>query len=239
MISLVTSDDPKGPAQAIAAATAILLRDTPSGAAEVLIVRRDSTLSFAGGAWVFPGGRLDEADFADSRDDLDAAERRAAARESEEEAGLTVDPASLVRFSHWTPPPQTTKRFSTAFFVGRAPEGRVVIDDGEIRDHSWSNPLDVLAGHRAGDIQLTPPTFITLTQLAERRTVDEIISIAARGPTEHFATRIAMLADRVAALYHGDAGYEAYDASIDGPRHRLWMDPDGWTYERDEITRPR
>ncbi len=44
--------------------------------------------------------------------------------------------------------------------------------------------------------------------------------------------------DRVVALYHGDAGYERSDPTATGPRHRLWMDPAGWSYERDDVTRP-
>src|SRR5438105_3626597 len=44
-----------------AAATVLLLRDTPEGV-EVLMTRRSSTASFAPGAYVFPGGRIDESD---------------------------------------------------------------------------------------------------------------------------------------------------------------------------------
>jgi len=34
------------------------------------------------------------------------------------------------------------------------------------------------------------------------------------------------------ALWHGDAGYEAGDASLAGPRHRLAMLDAGWVFER-------
>src|SRR5690606_13868820 len=44
-----------------AAATLLLLRDTPAGL-EVLMTRRSERASFAPGAYVFPGGRVDEAD---------------------------------------------------------------------------------------------------------------------------------------------------------------------------------
>jgi 8-oxo-dGTP pyrophosphatase MutT (NUDIX family) len=43
------------------AATVLLLRES-SGELEVLMMRRDSALSFMAGMWVFPGGRLDPAD---------------------------------------------------------------------------------------------------------------------------------------------------------------------------------
>jgi 8-oxo-dGTP pyrophosphatase MutT (NUDIX family) len=48
--------------QAIPAATLIVVREPPSGPPELLMVERASGLAFAAGAWVFPGGRIDEAD---------------------------------------------------------------------------------------------------------------------------------------------------------------------------------
>ena len=41
------------------AATAVLLRDTEQGL-EVLLLRRNAKLAFAAGAWVFPGGAIDQ-----------------------------------------------------------------------------------------------------------------------------------------------------------------------------------
>ena len=43
------------------AATVLLLRDTPEGL-EVLMTRRSATASFAPGAYVFPGGRIEASD---------------------------------------------------------------------------------------------------------------------------------------------------------------------------------
>ncbi len=96
---------PDGPAaaEAIPAATVVVLRDRTPGI-EVLMVRRNSKLDFAGGMWVFPGGRIDGADRRPG-ESLEYAARRAAAREAAEEAGLVIDPDELVWCSHWTPPP--------------------------------------------------------------------------------------------------------------------------------------
>src|SRR5207253_7820460 len=51
------------PAAPRAAATLLLLRDSFEGI-EVLMTRRSHTASFAPGAYVFPGGRIDEGDIA-------------------------------------------------------------------------------------------------------------------------------------------------------------------------------
>ncbi len=84
----------------IPAATVILLRDSAAGP-EILMVERASKLAFAGGALVFPGGRVDEADLVTARDpalatdfdgldDVDAAARIACCREALEETGVLL-----------------------------------------------------------------------------------------------------------------------------------------------------
>jgi 8-oxo-dGTP pyrophosphatase MutT (NUDIX family) len=223
------------PAPIVAAATVVLLRDAADGI-ETLMLRRDSRLAFAGGMWVFPGGRVDPSDFpADDATDeemLAAAERNAAVREAAEEAGLVVAPDTLVPFAHWTPPPEAPKRFSTRFFVAPAPPGAVTIDDGEIRDHMWVEPRAALVRRDALEIELAPPTWVTLHTLAASATVADALAEAAATELEHFTTKAVLTDDGVVVLWHGDAGYEHGEAAREGPRHRLWMVDTGWRYER-------
>ena len=223
--------------EAIPAATVILLRDT-AGGLETLMLRRNSKLAF-GGMWVFPGGRVDAGDHLhtpgdDAHDphDFDAA-RRAAVREAQEESGLAVDLDTLVALSHWTPPPQTPKRFATWFFVAPAPEGAVTIDDGEIHDHQWMAPAEAIAQRDRSEIELAPPTWVTLHTLARSATVADALADAAAGDPQLFVTRIAFLEDRMMAMWAGDAGFETGDPETSGPRHRLVMANDTWSYERD------
>ena len=87
----------------------------------------------------------------------------AAARETEEEAGLSVSAEEFVQIAHWTPPPGPQKRFATWFFAAHiSGDQAIAIDDGEIKEHSWIRPEDALAKHAAGEIDLVPPTWITL-----------------------------------------------------------------------------
>jgi 8-oxo-dGTP pyrophosphatase MutT (NUDIX family) len=78
---------------AIPAATVILFRERAGDAPELLMVERARAMAFAGGAMVFPGGRIDPGDVAlaallGAGDDGDA--RVAAIRETIEEVGLPL-----------------------------------------------------------------------------------------------------------------------------------------------------
>ena len=138
------------PQPAVPAATVILLRDGPTGL-ETLMLRRASKLAFAGGLWVFPGGRVDDADRVGlDPEDSHGAARRAAVREAAEEADLEVDVDGLVTLAHWEPPPQTPKRFATWFFLAAAPSGAVTVDGGEITEHTWARPADVIERREIG-----------------------------------------------------------------------------------------
>lgn len=220
------------PADAIPSATVILLRDGVDGI-EVLMLRRNSKLDFVGGAWVFPGGRIDPDDLdPENPDDRTTAARRAAVRETAEEAGLDIDGEDLVWFSHWTAPPEAPKRFATWFFVTRAPDGDITVDDGEIETHGWFRPADALRRRNDLEIELAPPTWITLEHLTEFADVNGAIEVLAARDPEHFMTKLAIVDGGAIVMYHGDAGYEDGDADRAGGRHRLWMLESGWRYER-------
>jgi len=45
------------------AATVMVVRDAPAGGVEVLMLKRPAAMQFAGGAYVFPGGSVDKADY--------------------------------------------------------------------------------------------------------------------------------------------------------------------------------
>jgi 8-oxo-dGTP pyrophosphatase MutT (NUDIX family) len=208
----------------------ILVRDTANGP-EALMLRRNSKIAF-GGMWVFPGGRVDPADQEGCEaGDLESG-RRAAVREAYEEAGVQLTAAALRPFSHWTPPPITPKRFLTWFFVAAAPEAEIVIDGGEIHEHAWLRPSEALARRDAGEIELAPPTWVTLYELSRSPSVDSALAMAESREPERFETHIALEADGPTALWHGDAGWDDSDPERAGPRHRLSMHGETWRYER-------
>lgn len=231
----------------IPAATVIPLRDAVdddgTSALEVLMLRKSTAVGF-GGMWVFPGGRVDPGDEDPGRpDDELAAAARAAAREAFEEADLLVEPGAMVPFSHWTPPGsmksvsgRANKRFATWFFVCRAPvgeAGQVNIDHGEIHDDDWVRPVEMLRRRDAGEIQLVPPTIVTLHELAAHPDVDSVLAAASARQPFRYATKIVGIDEGVVALWDGDAGYDSEDLSTPGPRHRLVMIDPEWRFEVD------
>ncbi len=145
-----------------------------------------------------------------------------------EEAGLTIDRAGLRRWSHWTPPPQSPRRFTTAFFVAALDHGaaEVVVDDGEIREHRGVDRPRCSNCATQGQVSLNPADGHHAAPAAACSDAAAAIAAApSSDAVEHFATRITIDGDTVIALYHGDVGYETGDHLRPGPRHRLSMGP--------------
>ena len=218
-----------GEAPAIPAATVVVLRDG-SGGLESLMLRKNAKMAAFGGMWVFPGGRIDDDDH-DGSGDLITAARNAAAREAREEADIALDPAALVHFSYWIPPPIAPKRFATWFFAAEAPTGEVAIDDSEIVNHEWMTPADAMRRRDAGEIELIIPTWVTLHTVGRFNSVAEALEGLGQRRPRHYETRIGGTKSGPVSLWRGDAGYDAGDPSVPGPRHRVEMTPGGYLFD--------
>ena len=218
-----------GETRAIPAATVVLLRDGSHGI-ETIMLRKNSKIAF-GGMWVFPGGRIDDEDRRDlDADDIVAAARVAAAREAREEADMIVDPSGLVLFAHWVPPAIAPKRYATWFFAARAGTEQMVIDDGEIVEGEWMSTANALERHHEGEIELAPPTWVTLHTIDAFDEVDHALAALDERPARYHETRIGRSTEGPVAMWAGDAGYDANDPSAEGGRHRLEMFEQGYRY---------
>ena len=203
-----------------AAATVILTRESElvDCEFEVLMLQRSTVGAFAG-MWVFPGGRIDDADAGE--DDL-AKARSAAVREAAEEVSAAIEHSSLSLWSHWTPPLNAPARFTTWFFVAPWAGKQVVVDNYEIVDHRWMAPDHALTS----GIPMAPPTIVTLHELLEAGGHDAIHRGRVEPPA--YVTRPAVAADGSSIfLWSGDAGYETGNPDLPGPRNRLLL-PEGF-----------
>ena len=197
---------------------------------QVLLVQRASKLVFHGGAWVFPGGHVDSADAVEGGD-LETA-RRAAARETLEETGLVTSSAALVPFSHWTTPAGRPRRFATWFFLTRVDAAvEAVVDGSEISSHRWLSPGEALSAQRRGELELPPPTFVSLCSLAVCQSVGKALTLAEKRLPPVFVPRPRSVPDGVVSLYHGDVAYEGGPLDAPGTHHRLSMLKTGYRYE--------
>lgn len=180
--------------QPLPSATVVPLRET-RGQLEVLMTRRPDEFRFMAGLWVFPGGRVDEADLAAAGTNLPeiSAQGRspswlhslcaasgaalpareslaygiAACRELEEEVGLHAAPDRLVYFGHWITPAGGERRFETRFFLAAHSHGEDLrVDPRESAAHGWFAPEEVLAAQARGEMPAAPPTLMTLHDLA-------------------------------------------------------------------------
>jgi len=211
-------------------ATVLILRDA-NEQLEVLMVQRNRQLQVGGGRWVYPGGRVDAADYRDDSDEFIAA-RNAAVREVQEESGLVIGDDALLPIAHWTTPPGPARRYATWFFVATA-DGDVVVDGGEIVDHRWMSPADVLAARAAGEMAIMPPGFVTLNWLLPFADSRSVLEAFRARDVEHFKPRIIETDTGRIILYQQDAGYAQGDMHASGPRHRLDMRDDDWRYIRE------
>ena len=205
------------------AGTAVILRDAPGGP-EVLLVRRPIRGSFAG-AWVFPGGMVEQEDRRTDADEIEDA-CRAALRETAEEAGLELD--LLVPLSCWVPPESIPKRVRTWFFLAADPGGDVVVAEGEVVEARWFAPAAALTAHEAGEISLVPPTWRTLHGLRDAGSAEEAFARARNADPVLFRTRFQPT--ETGTLFFWDADELAGGGT--GARDRLIAEPPAWRYER-------
>lgn len=203
------------------AATVMVIRETPSGSPEVLLMRRNTDLDFASGFWVFPGGKI-EAEEIKSEVDEEAA-RVAAIREAREEAGLTLDDHEFTFFCHWTTPAPSIKRFGTWFFMTHLPfdQSDVIIDDYEIKDYKWLTPKAAIQYLGDNKIKLLPPTFLIINRIQQCQNFPDIKAELLRSAPLIVRPRVGVMDGLFNSMYPGDAGYDSHDVTAPGPRHRL------------------
>ena len=219
MLEMSDSVEPVYPA-----ATVVLVRDGSEGL-EVLLVQRNKAVQHMGGMWVFPGGKVDQADYPGDGDAYIAA-RNAAIRETREEAGLEVDADQLVYQSHWTTPEGARKRFSTWFFLTILKgDQEVTVDGGEIAHHRWVRPEVAFAelADEEHPFRLMPPTYVSLVDIADCTSCAQASATIGAREAIIYAPRMVFVEDGICFLYDGDAGYAEEELEVSGPRHRTYM----------------
>ncbi|MDH4062935.1 MAG: NUDIX hydrolase [Acidobacteriota bacterium] len=205
------------------AATVVVVRPSATAPFDVLLVRRNDRVAFMAGAYVFPGGRVDDSDrtvrpaarfltdpprFPDLSPSEEMPYRVAASRELEEEAGVRVEVDDLVPLAHWVTPEVEPRRYDTRFYLTLMPEGQVALhDEGETVDLIWASAAAATARCLRGEIQLPPPTWTTLRQLERHLTLAGLLAWAAGKPIARVEPVLRTGPDQTVLTLPGDPSY--------------------------------
>jgi 8-oxo-dGTP pyrophosphatase MutT (NUDIX family) len=85
----------------------------------------------------------------------------------------------LAAWTHWITPEFEPKRFDTRFFVAALPSGQVTRDVSTESDRvGWMRPQDALASVDEGAMEMLPPTYVTLQDMAGLGSPDEALRVA-------------------------------------------------------------
>jgi 8-oxo-dGTP pyrophosphatase MutT (NUDIX family) len=197
------------------AASLILFHERGEGPPDLLICQRGAAMAFAAGAFVFPGGRVDDEDGVAAESLLpdlprdDAAARIAALRELEEETGIVgLDPRVLRPFARWLPAERVPRRFDTRFYLAKAPERfSPVADGGETVACFWASAAEMTERCRRGEGRMLFPTRRILERLARFASFAEAAGEAARLPERIVTPWLETLDGQDWLCIPEDAGY--------------------------------
>ncbi len=256
------------------AATVMLLRPAPPGSPDgapasggdlqVYMLKRKSSMKFAPGAYVFPGGSVDPRDadedlawagpdaaqwgqVFDAPDALARALVCAAVRETFEEcgvllagpgpvppheraelvahrrtlaqvladSGLVLRSELLTAWARWITPVPSPRRYDTAFFVARVPDGQEAdARTTEAVEASWWHPAEALDHWQRGDMQLLAPTFTALRDIDEHPDTASLLEAAAKRVVRPVIPMVRREGDQVVVVLPGDPGFETADMHL-------------------------
>jgi 8-oxo-dGTP pyrophosphatase MutT (NUDIX family) len=109
-------------------------------------------------------------------------------------------------WSRWITPAVEPRRFDARFFAAALPTGQLTRDvGGEAAASAWIEPAAALAAGRRGEIEIWPPTAVTLSELAACGDLDSALS----GP-RHVVPRIPEVLMREGAAWLTVPGVTEY-----------------------------
>lgn len=176
------------------AVSVLMVRQTPR--LEVFVQHRVTTMDFAAGMVVYPGGRVDDSDHhtpiqapqfhahkwqrtAFGADAHNAnALLAAAVREVAEETGAQLDPTGVYPWANWVTPMGHPRRFDTYFYVADSSAIDAAHQTTEATNSEWTTVNHLIEEYSAKRIDMMRPTLTLLYEISELGSVEAIVTRA-------------------------------------------------------------
>ncbi len=94
----------------------------------------------------------------------------------------------------------------------------------------WTTPEEAVALHRKQDIDMLPPTVISLLAVLAYENVGQALLAIKQQRVLDILPKVTSHNNELTMLYPGDHGYETVDAENTSRQHRCMHRPDGWHY---------
>jgi 8-oxo-dGTP pyrophosphatase MutT (NUDIX family) len=128
--------------------------------------------------------------------------------------GLVLRADLLRPWSNWVTPEQEPRRYDTRFFLAELPTGQRADGVTTEADHAeWRGPAQAVEDWRAGTRGLLPPTWMTLSDLAEFATVAD--AMAARRVIDKVVPKVVREDGVLRVILPGDPRYAAAAGHLD------------------------
>jgi 8-oxo-dGTP pyrophosphatase MutT (NUDIX family) len=155
---------------------------------------------------------------------------------------LILNFSALWPWSHWIAPEAFKQRFDTRFFIAVMPPDQTCHPDSrETPEGRWTTPLEALEANTRGELNLSPPTLVTLHSLLAYSSVAALITDLPRpgwGPA--LMPKLVLPKSGPMLIQPWDPAYAAPEASL--PKNaldlrrlpvgtafsRLWSDKGTW-----------
>lgn len=122
--------------------------------------------------------------------------------------GLVIRRDLLVRWAHWITPEFEERRYDTHFFVAALPAGQRTRDvSGEADRVCWLTPAEALAQLHRSEINMLPPTAVTLADLTAYPSVGSVLAAASARDVPTITPVAVIEGDEVRLILPGEDGY--------------------------------
>jgi 8-oxo-dGTP pyrophosphatase MutT (NUDIX family) len=142
--------------------------------------------------------------------------------------GAPLDLDAMEPFSRWITPVVETRRFDARFFLTEAPAHQEGLADGEETDSVlWIGAREALSQHAAGELNLLPPTWMTLSALAAFDSAAEAMASTRTTPTPRVQPELVSAQGGFTLCFPGDPAHSVSTQALPGPT-RLTLDAGRW-----------